>query len=257
MEPINRMDSALCDLLTGCGLGHLTGGITAQPIEPQHLSEEEANDTTLSRPGIRDKRKYIRLRDELLEELRKLTVPKISKPTSTQHSNRGNVIGTIGRTMTFGFGDNRRGWNYYSTNKQHPELFKALVAFGNAVVPKGWRYQGITVNHGVKAKKHKDKKNVGPSVIVGIGDYTGGELKVWDGNDENPVELDIKDKPAMFNGGNCFHQTMPFKGDRYTFVFYKQGKRPKHGEVGIGRGMVMTDEPATQPSHGEEGAIFA
>jgi hypothetical protein len=72
------------------------------------------------------------------------------------------------------------------------------------------------------ANKHKDVKNVGLSVIVGIGDYTGGEIKVWDGNDENPKEYNIHNKPLMFNGGLLYHEGTPFENSRYTMVFYKQ-----------------------------------
>ena len=233
----------------------LQGGITAQPIVPQSVPENEMTSTRVVRPGIRDKERYKRLRDDLFRKLQEITVSKIPKPSETSNTNRGNVIGTIGRTMTFGFGDNRKGWNFYATNKKYPEVFEALVKFGNAVVPKGWKYQGITLNHGVRAKKHKDKKNVGESVIVGFGDYTGGELKVWDGKDKNPQPLNIRDNPAMFNGGNLYHQTTPFKGDRYTIIFYKQSKKPKSGEIGVGRG-TTTSEPLAEPDYPEEGAVF-
>jgi putative NADH-flavin reductase len=80
----------------------------------------------------------------------------------------------------------------------------------NLAVPKGWEYQGITLNHNVKAKKHIDKKNVGPSVIVGLGDYSGGEIRVWDKDGQNPRDFPLKDKPLMFNGGLLAHETQPF-----------------------------------------------
>ena len=70
-------------------------------------------------------------------------------------------------------------------------------------------------------------------MIVGIGDYTGGNLKVWDENDENVKTFNIHDRPLMFNGALHYHQTTPFKGTRYTFVFYRQ---KKHGKV---KGVVM------------------
>jgi hypothetical protein len=237
----------------------LKGGTTTTAIKPQDLPEEEYSSTRIVRLPIRNRTRYVAAREKLLNALNDITVSKIAKPDFRPGgtSNRGNVIGTIGRTMTFGFGDNRHGWNYYATNKKHPEVFKALVEFGNAVVPKGWKYQGLTLNHGVKAKKHKDSKNCGESVLVGIGDYTGGEIRVWDGNDANPRDFATRDHPVMFNGGNLFHETQPFKGDRYTIIFYKQKKRPVRGEIGIGRG---SESPApkalSQPEPGESG-IYA
>jgi hypothetical protein len=124
--------------------------------------------------------------------------------------------------MTFGFGDTRQGIKEYATNKKHPELLKALAEFGNCVVPLGWDYNGITLNEGVKANKHKDSKNLGPSVIIGIGDFTGGGIEVWDKDDKDPKVFNLHDKPVMFNGGMLFHQTTPFEGERYTMVFYRQ-----------------------------------
>lgn len=237
-------------------LESLRGGITAQPVVKVEVPDAEYESTRVSHYNIRNQARYEKVKARLLEELEKITIPKIPKPSDTQHSNRGNIIGTIGRTITFGFGDNRKGWNFYSTNKQHPELFKALIDFGNAVVPKGWEYQGITVNHGVKAKKHKDKKNIGESVIIGIGDYTGGAMRIWDGADKNPKIYDIHDKPALFNGGKLFHQTTPFKGNRYTLVLYKQNKKPAKGEVGIGKGKGLEGCGLAQPDYPEDGAVF-
>jgi hypothetical protein len=226
----------------------------------QVITEEDRNDTKVRHIPIRNKAKYNQAKQNLLDALSNFTVSKIPQPAQPGSENRGNVIGTIGRTMTFGFGDTRRGWNYYKTNKVHPEIFKALVEFGNQVVPKGWTYQGITLNHGVKAKKHVDRKNVGASVIVGIGDFTGGEIRVWNQDGGNPKDWPLHDRPVMFNGGLLAHETQPFKGDRYTFVFYKQGRKPRTGELGIGRGSgngnPAQPRPLPQPRT-PSGAIFA
>lgn len=219
-------------------------------MPPQNaLSEHDMTDEGIQVLPIRNRAKYNATKQHLLDTLHNLlTVSKIPKPELKRTAtNRGNVIGTIGRTMTFGFGDNRHGWNYYATNKKHPEVFKALVEFGNQVVPKGWEYQGITLNHGVKAKKHIDTKNSGKSVIIGIGDFTGGEIKVWKANDTNPVIKNLHDKPVMFNGGILPHETQPFKeGDkygRYTIIFYKQKRRPSSGKIGVGSGRGMMEPP--------------
>jgi hypothetical protein len=213
----------------------LRGGVIsrseAEKPPKVELSEAERTDTSIKSMGIRNKSAYNKARDELLTLLREHTVKKISNPSMTSSTNRGNVIGTIGRTETFGFGDTRRGFAPYATNDKKPELFKALVKFGNTVVPKGFDYQGITLNHGVKAKKHKDAKNVGPSILIGIGDFTGGKIRVWDGADKNPKDFDLHDKPVMFNGGLLYHETQPFNGERYTFIFYKQNRRPRSGKI--------------------------
>jgi len=85
----------------------------------------------------------------------------------------------------------------------------------------------ITLNYGVKAKKHVDSFNVGDSVIVGIGDYTDGKLRVYDGGktSETFTAYNIHDTPLMFNGALLAHETEDFTGERYTIIFYSQ--RPK------------------------------
>jgi hypothetical protein len=206
------------------------------------ISEEDRTDDSIEKLTIRNKAKYEEAKIKLLEELAKITVPKISKPSTTTSTNRGNVIGTIGRTVTMGFGDNRRGFNHFKTNEKYPEVFKALVNFGNLVVPKGWEYQTITLNHNAKAKKHVDSKNVGKSVIIGIGDFTGGEIRVFKPDGTGGKDYNLHDIPLLFNGGLLPHETQEFKvGDykpgegRYTMIFYKQGRKPK-SPVGVGSG---------------------
>lgn len=169
---------------------------------------------------------YIAARDALLTELHKVTIPKIPRShvakDGTVIGQRDRLIGTIGRTTNYGWGRTRAGYKDYVNNKKHPELFAALVRFGNLAVPSGWTYQSITLNHGVQAKKHIDIQNNGDSVIVGIGNYIGGELNVYDISGIEFVSHDIHDKPLMFNGAIYPHETKPFEGERYTMIFFKQ-----------------------------------
>lgn len=227
-------------------------GMSAQiPVPPEGDKENTDRDFI----PIRNKTAMEKAREELLEELRKVTIPTIGNPTKPTVSkkgykavtNRADVIGSIGRTVTFGYGMRKfRGFGEFVANDKYPEVFKALVKYGNTIAPRGWKYSTITLNHGVKAKKHKDTFNVGRSIIVGIGDYTGGRVKVWDKDDKNPIEADIHDKPLMFNGAKLFHQTTPFKGERYTIIYYNQKPGATVGDMSmVGRG----DEPS--------GGIFA
>ena len=170
---------------------------------------------------------YEAAKAKLLTELKKIRIPKLGNPTNPRrrkaHGTRADNIGSIGRTATLGFGNTRfRGINEFSFNAKWPEALRALIEFGNIIAPKDWEYTAITLNHGVQARKHKDTRNVGRSIIVGIGDYEGGALRVWDPNDENPQDLDLKDKPTLFNGALLPHETQPFTGDRYTIIYYKQ-----------------------------------
>jgi hypothetical protein len=199
---------------------------------------EGKDDTSRKVHSIRNPTKYKEAREELLEILRNTTLPgKLGKPGTGSVYNRARKLGSIGRTVTFGYGDTRHGIKDYAKNAEYPELFHALVKFGNQVVPKGWDYNGITLNEGVKANKHKDSKNLGVSYIIGIGDYTGGGIKVWDSEDKNPKVFDLHDRPVSFNGGLLYHQTTPFKGERYSMIFYRQlWKGQPKGVSMVGRG---------------------
>ena len=83
-----------------------------------------------------------------------------------------------------------------------------------------FKYTTIQYNKNHKCAKHKDGRNVGESYIIGLGNYTGGELMVWDKNDKNPVKHNIRNKFLKFNGSEHFHETQPFKGERYTLVYF-------------------------------------
>ena len=210
---------------------------------------DSEDDYVIEQLPIRDRKEYEEARADLLEELSKVTIPKIMKSTYDEEgnvitSNRDRIIGSIGRTTNFGFGRTRSGYKPYATNKRAPELFRALVRFGNLVVPKGWKYQSITLNHGVRAKKHVDGQNNGRSVIIGIGDYTGGAVNVFKEDGSNRKPVDVKDKPLMFNGAIYPHSTTPFKGERYTIIFFRQ-RRPGsvRGVEMKGKGYEEEDEP--------------
>jgi len=235
-KPKFRGDEGLWDLKFKKIKEPISGG----SLPPANdITEEDRNNRTISTLKIRNQSKYDAAKEKLLAALHEMTVPKIPQPSATSaHHNRGNKLGTNGRTITFGFGDTRHGWKNYATNAQHPDVYRSLVEFGNQVVPKGWTYEGITLNHNVKAKKHTDSKNIGGSVIIGIGPFTGGAIRVW--SDEKPTDHNLHDQPVMFNGGLLAHETQPFKGDRYTMIFYKQQRRPRT-TLGIGSGSGLAD----------------
>ena len=82
-------------------------------------------------------------------------------------------------------------------------------------------YTTIQFNKNYRCAKHLDKNNVGESSIIGLGDYEGGELLIYfDGEDNPPQKIDIKNKFYKFNGSKYWHETAPFKGERHTLVYY-------------------------------------
>merc|ERR1712232_744583 len=51
-------------------------------------------------------------------------------------------------------------------------------------------------------------------MIVGLGDYSGGELAV------EGVPHDIRYQPMEFNGWTQRHWTLPFEGERFSLVWF-------------------------------------
>jgi hypothetical protein len=202
---------------------------------------------------IRNEKKYKEARETLFSILVETTIPKILRSRMGKDGKmvvqRDKIIGSIGRTMNFGFGKTRtKGYAQFVNNTKYPELLEALVEFGNRCVPRGFFYNVITLNYGVKAKKHVDGVNVGDSVIVGIGDYTGGNLMVYAPDGSKGMSIDIHDKPIIFNGAIHPHQTKPFKGNRWTIIYYKQhgGDTPISGHKTVGLGHPDDDEPCVE-----------
>jgi hypothetical protein len=102
-------------------------------------------------------------------------------------------------------------------NAKYPALHAALKDLMHATDP-GFQYDCIQVNKNYRCAKHRDTNNQGPSYIVGLGDYTGGELVLH--RDGYSVNLDIHNKPRAFDGLQ-WHETAPFTGERYSVVCFK------------------------------------
>lgn len=73
----------------------------------------------------------------------------------------------------------------------------------------------VMINKNFKCPPHKDKNNVGNSIIIGFGDYEGGDLVV-DGEPHC-----IYWSPLLFNGSEKEHYVNDFTGDRYSIVLCK------------------------------------
>ena len=202
-------------------------------------------DTTVEYVVKDNRADMIAARDTLLALLPALPIPVIghsstgivqSGPNKGKRiRQRSETIGRIGRTCTFGYGKTRtKGYAEFVRNARYPDVFKALIEYGNCVVPTGFFYNAITLNKGVQAKKHTDTLNVGKSVIVSFGSHTGGNLRVYSSETEYDAK-DIRDRPLMFNGSLVPHETEPFEGDRWSIIYYCQRRdTPIPGYTTIG-----------------------
>lgn len=175
------------------------------------------------------------LQKKVLELLENTKIP-------TVHQLRSKTVGKNGFSFNFGGGKIPFHANgEYSTNKNYPELFKAIVEYGNEILPTGFDYSVITVNKNLKAKKHIDGSNDGLGCITFLGDYDKGGLYIYEKG--KPKLYDTKGVVIAFNGAMVAHRTEAFTGNRYALIFYKQ--KQKYDLKGIkmeGKGLEVGDD---------------
>ena len=103
-------------------------------------------------------------------------------------------------------------------NKKYKELLKATKSFLRDSGVK-YRFESVTINKNHAAAKHVDQNNQGHSYIIGLGNYTGGELVFTNKASATHGTHNIKNKWLKFTG-DTEHYVKPFKGLRYTIVYY-------------------------------------
>jgi len=124
-------------------------------------------------------------------------------------------------------------WKVKGATRDFPDftrlLSRWLADHRPAELKEDFPFTSINVNFRYAARRHRDGNNMGPSIIKGLGNYTGGEL-VYFPNDDRSLHLDelpqtdgvavnIKDNFVLFNG-NCAHEVNAFEGERYSLVFF-------------------------------------
>ncbi len=164
----------------------------------------------------------------VLKLLREMNWPKTARPNVLRKSHvdagfsgyEGFVLGIV--TSWAGKGENagyRKMLSMKTREPKYKKLFRESKKLMRLKDPK-FKFTSIQYNKNHRAARHRDAKNTGVSYIVGLGDYKGGELIIFDEDEKNPVEHDIKGKFNTFDGSKYPHETAPFKGERYTLVFY-------------------------------------
>lgn len=104
-----------------------------------------------------------------------------------------------------------------TTQQEYIKIYELL----KQIVPPDFEYTSIQVNKNVKCGKHIDRYNKKNSAIVGLGDYTEGELRIYGaGNAAHSFQdINIKNKFHIFNGSN-YHETLDWSGTRYSVVYF-------------------------------------
>ena len=69
--------------------------------------------------------------------------------------------------------------------------------------------------------EHRHSTNVGKSFIVGLGDYSDGQL--WSEDVPSPLSIHAAAGGSFFDGRRL-HKPMSFTGDRFTIIAYVHGR---------------------------------
>jgi len=105
---------------------------------------------------------------------------------------------------------------------ENPYLIDLFREYANYHFP-DFKWSEITINRmpeGTSINLHKDKKNVGESILLAYGDYKGG-LTYVKSNDRHYKMFDARDGIVKFNGAEIRHGvTTVSQGTRYSLVFY-------------------------------------
>ncbi len=161
---------------------------------------------------------------KVIELLRKTNFPQNTSRKNVMRSNQTSYEGfVLGMINLIPYWAKKKGKKQdLSVRTKDPKftnLYKNSIELLKLKDPE-FKFTTIQYNKNQRAAKHKDGRNVGESYIIGLGNYTGGELMIWDENDKNPVKHDVRNKFLKFNGSERFHETQPFKGERYTLVYF-------------------------------------
>tara|TARA_R110000851_G_scaffold167740_2_gene313527 strand:+ start:2701 stop:3237 length:537 start_codon:yes stop_codon:yes gene_type:complete len=102
---------------------------------------------------------------------------------------------------------------------ERPDLWSALEDFRDHHFPL-FEFTGIQFNYNYKIGPHKDAANVGQSVLVSCGDYTGGEtcVQLEDGTIQ---KFDARLRPVIFDGSKYTHWVSEFSGERFSVVLFR------------------------------------
>ena len=103
--------------------------------------------------------------------------------------------------------------------QKHHKLMQLASMYIKEYDP-NFKYTSIQFAKCMHTPKHKDKNNVGDSVIVAFGDYTGGGLIMYDEEGNEHIH-NIYHKPLVFNANENYHRTEDFVGTRFTITFFK------------------------------------
>ena len=155
--------------------------------------------------------------DQALQDLENIKFPKTtSRKNISNKATEAFVLGEVNLRGQKILNYKTRGDSRF--NKRFPDLYDLLRDFIKQHDP-DFNYTTIQLNKNIQSPPHIDKNNVGYSYIIGLGDYTGGNLVI------EGKQYDIKNKWLKFDG-RLGHWVEPFTGTRYTIIYFTHTFKP-------------------------------
>jgi len=125
-----------------------------------------------------------------------------------------------------------------ANTRKFPLVTKLLCRFLDDNPPKGleigtrFPFTTVCINKDYAATRHRDKNNVGMTVLRGLGNYRGGQVKHWPQDPgrrklpdvaqlaaDEAVVIDTKHHSVCMDSTQA-HEVMPFSGKRYSLVYF-------------------------------------
>tara|TARA_R110002167_G_scaffold99886_4_gene261252 strand:- start:441 stop:2306 length:1866 start_codon:yes stop_codon:yes gene_type:complete len=107
-----------------------------------------------------------------------------------------------------------KGYLQLSTDsKISPEAYEEIMRIGKIICP--FEFNSVQVNKNLVCPPHKDSNNMGLSLLVSFGDYSGCNIMI-----ENK-KYDANCRPIIFNGADMEHYNSDdLVGTKYSLVFF-------------------------------------
>lgn len=157
---------------------------------------------------------------KIFHELEKINIPTVFTKTIPKkyHATRtGTFTQKDARQCSFGVTTYRGKKIESKMSKKYPHIMPLFKDFIDTHKD-GFKFNSVYVNRNTVCKKHLDSKNIGESLLVGLGNYTGGETVLYGNNEEK--HFNISSYSLIFNGAKIEHSSEEFNGKRYSLVFF-------------------------------------
>ena len=119
-----------------------------------------------------------------------------------------------GRGATVGLTQTKGNEHYLQLKGRYERVLLEILWALRPFLPDDFYFTSVQVNQNSVSEPHTDKNNEGPSVLVSVGDYEGGQFS-YVGFDP----MMVRNKAVLIDGCQEHHST-PYKGQRWSLVFF-------------------------------------